>query len=111
MSADDPKNADKNSAKKKKGGLIRADAAGGLDRDEESVVDWVDDDPGPSESGSADTAETGTEEAAALPADSVFEPPPPEPEPETPQPLPTDEPEEVVAEAAAPPTARRATDA
>jgi len=98
MSTDDSKNPDK----KKKGGLIRADGVGGLDRDEESVVDWVDDDPQPTETEKEEIAETDTEETKEPPADEVSESPPSEPEPETPRPLAPEEPEEAVAEAAAP---------
>jgi len=98
MSTDDSKNPDK----KKKGGLIRADGVGGLDRDEESVVDWVDDDPQATETEKEEIAEADTEETKEPPADEVSESPPSEPEAETPRPLTPEEPEEAVAEAATP---------
>jgi len=97
MSVDDPQNPDKSNAKKKKSGLIRADGVGGLDRDEESVVEWVEDDPEPTKTVSAETAETGTDETIEPPADPVTESPPPEPEAEIPPPRPPEEPEETVA--------------
>jgi len=102
MSADNPKNTDKGTAEKKKGGLIRADMVGSLDRDEDSVVDWADDEPEPSAAVPEDTTETGTEETKAPPAESVSESPPPEPEPETPPEFPAEAPDEAVAEEAEP---------
>jgi len=100
MSVDDPKNPDKSNAKKKMSGLIRADSVGGLDRDEESVVDWVEDDPEPTETVSAETAEIGTEDSIEPPDDQVSESPPPEPETETAQPHLPKEPEQAVADEA-----------
>ena len=76
MSADDSKNPDKSTDQKKKDEVIRADMVGGLERDEESVVDWIDDEPTPTE--------PPPEAAPEEPADVTPETLPPEPEPEPP---------------------------
>lgn len=73
MSADDSKNPDESTAKKKKDDVIRADMVGGLERDEESVVDWVDDEPTPTE--------PSTEATPEAPADVTADTSSPEPEP------------------------------
>jgi cell division septation protein DedD len=49
MSDNDPKASKDSAAQDKKGKLIRADVVGRLDRDEENVVDWIDDAPVPTE--------------------------------------------------------------
>jgi len=84
MSADDSKNPDKNDTKQNKKNVIRADMVGGLERDEESVVDWIDDEPTPTEPSPVAAPEAPADVAPETQPTAPEPEPPAKPEPQAP---------------------------